>query len=478
MATLAELNIIFKTQGIPKVQTDIEKVRKEVVNSDREFKRFNTELRSFGRNMTQLGSTIRNTGLAITGTFAASFLSARESIAPVNNALNEITTSFGHMSDELARAAVPTLQEFSNTIQDVEVFMTRFVRENREFVNTVLKFGGFAAVLGTLIVTIGILAKNLTNILVLLKELGIVSSTLAASSIIPAFAKWAGAALAIYLATRKIREEIEKLADNRLKDVLKFVFMGPKDLAGMIGSGFKNKFGFGTDESPINLGSVSTSGGAQQLSPEQLQSSWTAVQASIENVKQKSQMVIENTLVMATAIRDAIGGVFVQLTSGIGDAVAASIVFGENLGQSLMNMLKNLAAEMISMLISVIAKIIILRSLGVVGPIPASALFGGGAGFGEAVGGSPGGKKLFGFLPGFADGGIVTKPTMGVIGEAGPEAVIPLDEMNSMGGGVTVHFNGHTFLDDESAIDKLVRKISSAQKRVTQRRTGGTSLAV
>ena len=36
-------------------------------------------------------------------------------------------------------------------------------------------------------------------------------------------------------------------------------------------------------------------------------------------------------------------------------------------------------------------------------------------------------------LPKFADGGIVTGPTVGLIGEAGPEAVIPLNQMGSMG---------------------------------------------
>lgn len=34
----------------------------------------------------------------------------------------------------------------------------------------------------------------------------------------------------------------------------------------------------------------------------------------------------------------------------------------------------------------------------------------------------------------FAHGGIVTKPTLGIVGEAGPEAVIPLNEAGSMGG--------------------------------------------
>jgi hypothetical protein len=41
-----------------------------------------------------------------------------------------------------------------------------------------------------------------------------------------------------------------------------------------------------------------------------------------------------------------------------------------------------------------------------------------------------------------ATGGVVTSPTMALIGEAGPEAVIPLDKMGGMGGGVTINVNG------------------------------------
>jgi phage-related minor tail protein len=42
-----------------------------------------------------------------------------------------------------------------------------------------------------------------------------------------------------------------------------------------------------------------------------------------------------------------------------------------------------------------------------------------------------------------ATGGIVTSPTAALIGEAGPEAVIPLDRMGSMGGStVNIVVNG------------------------------------
>jgi len=56
------------------------------------------------------------------------------------------------------------------------------------------------------------------------------------------------------------------------------------------------------------------------------------------------------------------------------------------------------------------------------------------------------GKQLLGPLgsiPGFADGGIVTSPTLAMIGEAGPEAVVPLNgKNNGMGGNVTINVSG------------------------------------
>ncbi len=42
-------------------------------------------------------------------------------------------------------------------------------------------------------------------------------------------------------------------------------------------------------------------------------------------------------------------------------------------------------------------------------------------------------------LPRLAEGGIVTRPTIAMIGEAGPEAIIPLSRQNSMGGNITIN---------------------------------------
>ena len=70
--------------------------------------------------------------------------------------------------------------------------------------------------------------------------------------------------------------------------------------------------------------------------------------------------------------------------------------------------------------------------------IKSSALSG--IGLGSIANGAAGAMGLPNFLP-FANGGIVTGPTLGLVGEAGPEAIIPLSQMGRMGG-VTVIVNG------------------------------------
>jgi hypothetical protein len=62
-------------------------------------------------------------------------------------------------------------------------------------------------------------------------------------------------------------------------------------------------------------------------------------------------------------------------------------------------------------------------------------------------------------IPMLANGGIVTSPTLAMIGEGrGPEAVIPLSRMNEFGmgkgGGVNIYVNGG---DPQAVVDALRR---------------------
>jgi phage-related minor tail protein len=90
----------------------------------------------------------------------------------------------------------------------------------------------------------------------------------------------------------------------------------------------------------------------------------------------------------------------------------------QSVGSAIVSTLQQVVAQ----LIKAVAQAAILAA--VMAAIP---------GFGQASFASNFGNVIGGIMP-FAEGGIVTGPTVGLVGEAGPEAVIPLDRMGEMGG--------------------------------------------
>jgi hypothetical protein len=77
------------------------------------------------------------------------------------------------------------------------------------------------------------------------------------------------------------------------------------------------------------------------------------------------------------------------------------------------------------------------------------------------------GGKGFSFpkIPALADGGIVNGPTLALIGEAGPEAVIPLDRMGGMGGGMNITVNAGLVSTPDQIGQEIIQAIQKAQRR-------------
>ncbi len=75
-------------------------------------------------------------------------------------------------------------------------------------------------------------------------------------------------------------------------------------------------------------------------------------------------------------------------------------------------------------------------------------------------------------IPPLQFGGIVRSPTLAMVGEGGPEAVIPLDQLNSVSGkGVEIHNHFGVFVGDEIALRKLHRmmqQLAGEEERRTQ----------
>ena len=62
-------------------------------------------------------------------------------------------------------------------------------------------------------------------------------------------------------------------------------------------------------------------------------------------------------------------------------------------------------------------------------------------------------------IPALAQGGIVKSPTLAMIGEAGPEAVVPLGRGGGMGANITINIMGATY-----GFDDFENKVAEAIK--------------
>jgi hypothetical protein len=79
-------------------------------------------------------------------------------------------------------------------------------------------------------------------------------------------------------------------------------------------------------------------------------------------------------------------------------------------------------------------------------------------------------------IPMLAAGGFVTQPTLAIIGEAGPEAVVPLSQMGAAGAGgqqIVINVNGGLFLNPQTVkqLADYIAKSINTQVRVTNYRT-------
>ena len=71
-------------------------------------------------------------------------------------------------------------------------------------------------------------------------------------------------------------------------------------------------------------------------------------------------------------------------------------------------------------------------------------------------------------IPKMASGGIVNSPTLAMIGEAGPEAVIPLSRMGQMGGGMSITVNAGLISTPDQIGQDIITAIQKAQRRSGQ----------
>jgi|GEM_PF-5002266 len=122
---------------------------------------------------------------------------------------------------------------------------------------------------------------------------------------------------------------------------------------------------------------------------------------------------------------------------------------------------------------AILASIATLGGAAAIGVSAVSAAVGSAPGISKMGGVSGGGGSdpsiTFADIPKMADGGIVSKPTIALIGEAGPEAVVPLSKKGMFGGGgggTTVHIQiNEAILNSPSNMKDFVRVLKEELAR-------------
>ena len=241
-----------------------------------------------------------------------------------------------------------------------------------------------------------------------------------------------------------------------------------------------------TGEGAIDAAATTTSGGGGDISTP-ITNAIKADTAGIPDamaeqnavLTEQRTMAMENAMQFNAGLSDIINGGLNQLATGIGEALGKAISGGGNLAQNLSKVLLTTVGGMAVQL----GKLAISIGIGVEGIKkalqslnPAVAVAAGIAlialgSFAKAQAGKIGGG---GGATAFANGGIVSGPTMGLVGEypgakSNPEVIAPLNKLQGMigasgGGGGNVNVTGSVRVEGQDLLIAIERANETANR--------------
>jgi hypothetical protein len=196
----------------------------------------------------------------------------------------------------------------------------------------------------------------------------------------------------------------------------------------------------GAGQKDMNAWSVSLSEGSDEMARfyghlDKTRAAFEGMQPILDETEELFVAIPKTALNMFDYMRLSIDGV----SNSLQTLFVASIQNGESFMKNLMNMLKALTVKLLA---AAAAAAILAALITIITGGTGLALTAGGATLsgGALVGGLF--KGMMG-IPMLASGGIVTGPTLAMVGEGGgPEAVIPLDRLNSFMGGGNINVTG------------------------------------
>jgi hypothetical protein len=177
-----------------------------------------------------------------------------------------------------------------------------------------------------------------------------------------------------------------------------------------------------------------------------------------EILRKQEEIFRENYEKIKDVAEPIINSIVDGMKQGLIEMIDEGNIAAENFEKIWDRIKKSFVNALTSMVAEYIAKLAIFGTLGILFPSV------GMSGIMNIMGQS--GKGLFGLI-GLQEGGIVTKPTIAMIGEKGPEAVIPLDKTKSLNKQeVIVNINAWDvrYIERQN-IERLIRQILPILKR-------------
>ena len=290
---------------------------------------------------------------------------------------------------------------------------------------------------------------------------------------------------------KSLGEDILKAFSKNIANTILGKVIGTPDKAGFLGGlpGLGFLGGKGTKQTSqnapgnttdtvrnLNQEIASTTGNFKQL---QIAKDQTI--ANFQNLTSTLQNTMQGIMSFFGAVAQTISNLLQFIVQGFATAIQNIVSFSQSLfsllggakkGGGVLGGLLSFGGAILGSIIAPGIGTVLGGSLGSIGKA-VGGLFGGGA---SPLPAGAGIELGAGALTHLAEGGVVRKPTIAMVGESGPEVVTPLDQAGSMGG---IHLHLHsdvTFADNPASIDKMARKLADGFIRITNRRTGGTAL--
>ena len=342
--------------------------------------------------------------------------------------LAKVKVQLGNVSESIGQALLPIIQNLLTTITPVIQKMLDWATQNPDLIQKIILIGG---ALAGVVAVVGFLGLVLPSIITGFTILGSILAFLI--SPIGLIVVSIGALIAVGVMLYKHWDEVSAFA-KRIWDGIVSFFQG-------VWETIKNIFNFAV---ALILGIVITAFDAMGIDiiavVETIKTALSTAWAFLSELFIKITQAITKGFEFIKAIFKTATKPLTDAWKSLWDSIGGTVV---GVWEGIKNTIKNSINWIIEKINGFIKRVNDIAKAGNVIP-------------GVSIPQIPS-------IPLLAKGGIVNSPTLAMIGEAGPEAVVPLDK-GGFGGGINIYISGNTVVG-RNGMDEFVRMIGDNLSR-------------